>query len=486
MALVHEFRTKSRIFISTEAGAKGLNLQFCESLINYDLPWNPQRIEQRIGRVHRYGQKRSVFVFNLIDLGNEAASLTYDILTRKLDLFGKVLDASDDVLHTPDHDFPLSLVSDVGVDFERQVRQVYQQATSIEDVMAKLRGIREAVDQNRKEFDQTQHRCAELIDTRLDETVAQVFRNYQSQLPTCLAELDHEMDAILYRYLDVIDCVYSRNEDDAVVVYEIGVNSKLPSGWYDGGMLQIGDGKKKHNVECLYQGHPLLEAAIAEAKSVDCNDTSLKLHCEASSPLAGYVGKRGRVNVTKLEYRGLVALDRLLVTMVFEGSQNPVESLQVADLLSLRSEEMNVFLSTVDNELMEECVGESIFDDQHHISKSEQQEFDSRSEQLDRYLQDRIIVIEQKRLMVSRTLSDLDRRRETSSSPAALDKIITSARSASREIARLGQQLDELRNGDEPNYRAWREKLLVRRSMQPQRSMIVDTHFELLEEKQRC
>ena len=51
LALVHEFKTRTRVFISTEAGAKGLNLQFCDTLVNYDLPWNPQRIEQRIGRV---------------------------------------------------------------------------------------------------------------------------------------------------------------------------------------------------------------------------------------------------------------------------------------------------------------------------------------------------------------------------------------------------------------------------------------------------
>ena len=53
LALVHEFRTRSKVLVCTEAGAKGLNLQFCETVINYDLPWNPQRIEQRIGRCHR-------------------------------------------------------------------------------------------------------------------------------------------------------------------------------------------------------------------------------------------------------------------------------------------------------------------------------------------------------------------------------------------------------------------------------------------------
>ena len=70
LALVHEFRTRSRVFISTEAGAKGLNLQFCDTVVNYDLPWNPQRIEQRIGRCHRYGQQRDVTVINFLAKDN--------------------------------------------------------------------------------------------------------------------------------------------------------------------------------------------------------------------------------------------------------------------------------------------------------------------------------------------------------------------------------------------------------------------------------
>ena len=98
LALIHEFKTRSRVFIATEAGAKGLNLQFCDTIINYDLPWNPQRIEQRIGRCHRYGQTRDVTVINFLAKDNEAQRLTLDILTQKLDLFGNVLDRSDVVL----------------------------------------------------------------------------------------------------------------------------------------------------------------------------------------------------------------------------------------------------------------------------------------------------------------------------------------------------------------------------------------------------
>lgn len=58
--------------IATEAGAEGINLQFCSLVINYDLPWNPQRIEQRIGRCHRYGQEFDVVVVNFVDRNSEA------------------------------------------------------------------------------------------------------------------------------------------------------------------------------------------------------------------------------------------------------------------------------------------------------------------------------------------------------------------------------------------------------------------------------
>jgi SNF2 family DNA or RNA helicase len=58
--------------IATEAAAEGINLQFCSLLINYDLPWNPQRIEQRIGRCHRYGQKFDVVVVNFLNVKNAA------------------------------------------------------------------------------------------------------------------------------------------------------------------------------------------------------------------------------------------------------------------------------------------------------------------------------------------------------------------------------------------------------------------------------
>ena len=124
LALVHEFRTRSKVLVCTEAGAKGLNLQFCETVINYDLPWNPQRIEQRIGRCSRYSQQHDVTVVNFIAHDNEANRLTFEILSQKLDLFGKVLDASDHVLYEPRTDAPEIVVSALSVELETDLRNI--------------------------------------------------------------------------------------------------------------------------------------------------------------------------------------------------------------------------------------------------------------------------------------------------------------------------------------------------------------------------
>src|SRR5204863_2583505 len=97
-ALVEHFRDTATIMIATEAAAEGVNLQFCSLVVNYDLPWNPQRIEQRIGRCHRYGQKHDVVVVNFLNRRNEADQRVFDILSEKFKLFDGLFGASDEVL----------------------------------------------------------------------------------------------------------------------------------------------------------------------------------------------------------------------------------------------------------------------------------------------------------------------------------------------------------------------------------------------------
>ena len=123
-ALVEYFRDEASIMIATEAAAEGINLQFCNLIVNYDLPWNPQRIEQRIGRCHRYGQKFDVVVVNFLNKANAADMRVYQLLAEKFQLFDGVFGASDEVLGAVES----------GVDFEKRIASIYQQCRTPEQI----------------------------------------------------------------------------------------------------------------------------------------------------------------------------------------------------------------------------------------------------------------------------------------------------------------------------------------------------------------
>ncbi len=93
------FRGPAPILVSTEAGGEGRNLQFCRNVINYDLPWNPMRVEQRIGRVHRLGQEHPVRVINLVARGTIEAYVL-EILDRKIRMFELVVGEMEEILGT--------------------------------------------------------------------------------------------------------------------------------------------------------------------------------------------------------------------------------------------------------------------------------------------------------------------------------------------------------------------------------------------------
>jgi superfamily II DNA/RNA helicase len=133
-AVVDAFRSDDKtILIATESGAEGINLQFCSLLVNFDLPWNPQRVEQRIGRCHRYGQKIDVTVVNMLNLRNKAEKRVHDLLDQKFKLFSGVFGASDSVLG----------VIESGIDFERKVVEAVQRGRTDAEVEQEFEKIEE-------------------------------------------------------------------------------------------------------------------------------------------------------------------------------------------------------------------------------------------------------------------------------------------------------------------------------------------------------
>lgn len=135
-AIIERFRDQASILIATEAGAEGLNLQFCSAVINFDLPWNPQRIEQRIGRCHRYGQKYDVVVINFLNERNEADRRVHELLEQKFNLFTGVFGASDDVLGA----------IEAGVDFEKRILEIYQSCRSQDEIQSAFEKLQTELD----------------------------------------------------------------------------------------------------------------------------------------------------------------------------------------------------------------------------------------------------------------------------------------------------------------------------------------------------
>lgn len=131
-AIIDYFENTAEIMIATEAAAEGVNLQFCSLVVNYDLPWNPQRIEQRIGRCHRYGQKFDVVVINFVNERNEADRRTFELLAEKFQLFDGVFGASDEVLGSIES----------GVDFQRKIAEIYQNCRTTEEIESSFLRLR--------------------------------------------------------------------------------------------------------------------------------------------------------------------------------------------------------------------------------------------------------------------------------------------------------------------------------------------------------
>jgi hypothetical protein len=172
-ALIEHFRDEAAILLATEAAAEGINLQFCSLVINYDLPWNPQRIEQRIGRCHRYGQKHDVVVINFLNERNDVDRRVLELLAEKFSLFNGVFGASDEVLGAIES----------GVEFEKRILAIYQGCRTPEEIEAAFRKLQEEMDEQiRTRMDDTRRKLFEYFDEDVHQRLRLQLADAKSQL----------------------------------------------------------------------------------------------------------------------------------------------------------------------------------------------------------------------------------------------------------------------------------------------------------------
>ncbi|WP_223511338.1 SNF2-related protein [Pseudomonas sp. GL-B-19] len=298
-ALVEYFKEKGTIMIATEAGAEGINLQFCSLVINYDLPWNPQRIEQRIGRCHRYGQKFDVVVVNFVDLSNAADARVYQLLAEKFELFEGVFGASDEVLGAIGS----------GVDFERRIADIYQNCREPEAIYASFTQLQ--VDLS-GEINEAMVKTRQLLLENFDEEVQEKLRINAEASRSTLNRYERMLmevtQAELARYADF--------DDEGFIL------NRLPESDVDGVVLGRYELPRRSGEAHLYRlGHPLAEWVTTQAKGRPLGEACLIFDYTAYgntiSSLVRYRGKSGVLTVLLLTVEALGQQEQhLLVSAV--------------------------------------------------------------------------------------------------------------------------------------------------------------------------
>src|SRR5579871_797255 len=327
-ALVDYFREEGRIMIATEAGAEGINLQFCSLVVNYDLPWNPQRIEQRIGRCHRYGQKHDVVVVNFLNRKNEADKRVFELLSEKFQLFEGVFGASDEVLG--------SLES--GVDFEKRIADIYQRCRQPAEIQAA--------------FDQLQRELSLEINEAMTHTRRKLLENFDDEVREKLRVRDEQSKACLSQYENLLMRL-TRHElaDCAEFCSDSAFQLMTLPPWLSVETVPTGryELPRRTGEAHLYRlNHPLAEALLSRAKGRELPTAEIQFnyadHEGKVTIVESLIGTSGWLTLAQFSVASLDQIeDHLLCAGVTDTGQS-LDTETVCRLLTLPGQTGNTVL----------------------------------------------------------------------------------------------------------------------------------------------
>ena len=311
-ALVDYFKESAQIMIATEAAAEGINLQFCSLLVNYDLPWNPQRIEQRIGRCHRYGQQHDVVVINFLNRANAADQRVFELLDEKFSLFSGVFGASDEVLG----------VIESGLDFEKRIMDIYQTCREPEAINA--------------EFEQLRLDLDEQISEAMDHTREQLLENFDAEVHDKLKVNLQESKAYLDHYSHMLWQLTRHGLEGLATFHPERYRFTLHEKLQDASHIALGDYELGKNIEDahIYRvGHPLAQRLLANAANQNLASRHIQFdytqHAQKAMSLEPLVGKKGELALYKLSIQGTDSEDHLIfVGMEDAGTTLTQEQIQ--------------------------------------------------------------------------------------------------------------------------------------------------------------
>ncbi|MCP4488085.1 MAG: DEAD/DEAH box helicase family protein [Gammaproteobacteria bacterium] len=338
-ALIDYFKSTAQIMIATEAAAEGVNLQFCSFLVNYDLPWNPQRIEQRIGRCHRYGQKHDVVVINFLNKKNAADQRVYELLSEKFSLFDGVFGASDEVLGSIES----------GVDLEQRIMGIYQTCRNTKDINL--------------QFDLLQTEMEEQINAAMDTTRQKLLENFDAEVHDKLKVNLEQSQDYLNKYEQMLYKITRRVLGDHAVFGDASNDFELSQNPFQStqkgsaislGKYRMGSPSNRPILDAhIYRpGHPLAQCVIESACETKLPLAAISFdysnHPQNVAAIEQLVGQTGWLKLSALTIDSAESEDHLVISAITEQDGN-LSQQQAERLLSLPAEVINAEVTLDDN-----------------------------------------------------------------------------------------------------------------------------------------
>ena len=298
-SLIYDFETNSQVFLTTEAGAEGLNLQFANIVVNYDLPWNPQRIEQRIGRCHRYGQKYETVVVNMLNTKNYADKRVLELLQEKLNLFDGIFGSSDEILGALGN----------GIDFEKQILEIYQSCKTPEEIDIAFQKLQKELKEIK--IRERQSIRSKIIDY-LDAPLLKLFRKTEDEINEVLSNYDRSLLKLCQFYFgDKI----KPTDDPGIFTIEFRGKTRQYLFREEKSKNELG------KISRMHQDHPIIQHILKEIsnyrlKLISVVDIKYSASNEKMHAIEKYIGQEGMLYLFKLTVEA-IETDELLAPMFF-------------------------------------------------------------------------------------------------------------------------------------------------------------------------
>jgi ERCC4-related helicase len=371
------------IMIATEAGAEGINLQFCALIINYDLPWNPQRIEQRIGRCHRYGQRYDVVVINFLNTRNQADQRVLELLTEKFSLFSGVFGASDEVLGRIES----------GLDFERRILQIYETCRQPEDIEAAFAQLQAELEQD--------------INDRIRDTQTQLLEHFDEdvhdRLKLRLDEAEARLDKIgrwfwgATRYVLERETNYGTRFEEANYAFSLSRSPipEAPTGRYQ----LVRGGKQADMLAHAYRlNHALGEWVLDTARKTITPVAGLVFdysgHGMRLSVIEQLRGKSGWLTLNHLTVNAFDTAESLLFTATTDDGQ-PIDQETCEKLFSVQAKGKPATLNQLPPDSLPANAQRQIQSRIAELLEANHRLFNEEREKLEKWADDKLLAAEE-------------------------------------------------------------------------------------------